>query len=78
MFDCRESRHVHVRGKDGAGAKLWLRPVSVAETGTYDRAQVRHIERITTANRRWLVAAWDGIRAESVDLGRGGRRCSDR
>lgn len=53
-----EPPHVHVvRGS--AEAKLWREPVALARSKGYRAAELRRIERLTLANQRPLLDAWN-------------------
>ena len=65
MFDCRERRHVHVRGRGKGGAKVWMEPViEIASSGGYNAPESRQIQRIIGANLAGIIARWDeGMRS---------------
>ena len=60
MSDCVEPHHVHVDGNDGL-AKLWLKPVSVANTMGYSLREINRIKRIVQGDRVALIRAIDTI-----------------
>jgi hypothetical protein len=60
MSDCVEAHHVHVEGNDGL-AKLWLTPVSVADSVGYSLREIHRIKRIVQDDRVALIQAIDTI-----------------
>jgi len=59
MFDCRERKHVHVRGSGSGRAKLWLEPeVGVAAITGYTPHDASAITAIAREHRETLVPGW--------------------
>lgn len=59
LFDCRERRHVHVRGGGPGEAKVWLdEEVSVAAARGYTPREVERVIRVARIHREKLVERW--------------------
>lgn len=53
-----EPPHVHVK-RDRALAKLWLRPVALAESKRFAAHELTEIERIVVERRQEFMEAWN-------------------
>jgi Domain of unknown function (DUF4160) len=60
MADCSEPHHVHVEG-NGGEAKLWLKPVSLADSVGYSPRETHRIRAIVERHRLFLIRAFDSI-----------------
>ncbi|TMB71775.1 MAG: DUF4160 domain-containing protein [Chloroflexi bacterium] len=56
-IDRNEPPHVHVNG-NGGSAKVWLRPVRVAQQRGYSGRRIEEIRRIVQAHSADFEAAW--------------------
>ena len=56
--DIGEPPHMHVLDGDRV-AKIWLQPVAVEYNRGYKAAELNYILKLTRANQRGLLAAWD-------------------
>ena len=55
--DGYEPPHIHVR-RDDCIAKFWLSPVHLADSGGFNRADLREIERLVAEHEATLTEAW--------------------
>ena len=55
--DPREPIHIHVRNAEGE-AKIWLLPVSVAESDGFDARTLRELLIVTEENTALIERAW--------------------
>ena len=53
-----EPPHIHV-ARDGAEAKLWIDPVSVARSKGYSASELRRVQRLTLTHNDLLLNAWN-------------------
>ena len=60
MSDCSEPHHVHVEGNDGE-AKVWLRPVYLADSVGYSPREIHRIRAIVDRHRLILIRSFDTI-----------------
>ena len=52
--------HVHVDVKGtGKGAKIWLKPVSVASNGGLNSAELRKVVNVVDENKEKYLEAWN-------------------
>ncbi len=56
--DIGEPPHMHVLDGDRV-AKIWLQPVAVEYNRGYNASELNYILKLTRANQRGLLAAWD-------------------
>jgi hypothetical protein len=56
--DRAEPRHVHVE-RESSHCKFWLDPVRLAESGGFDRAEIRRLETVVREHATQLRRAWD-------------------
>ncbi len=61
--DRGEPRHVHVEREANRG-KFWIDPVRLAESGGFNRAEIRRLESLVRQNETELRGAWDEYFAE--------------
>ncbi len=60
VFDCREPRHVHVKGNGKGSAKFWLvAEIEMATPGGYNPHEVAQVRRIMQANLAAMIQRWD-------------------
>ena len=55
--DGGEPPHVHVR-RDRQFAKFWLEPVVLQRAGSFDRTEIRRIQRIVQQHQTAFLEAW--------------------
>ena len=55
--DRGEPLHVHVK-RDGAIAKYWLQPISLARNIGFSAHEVRQVERLVRKHENTFVEAW--------------------
>ena len=60
ISDCSEPHHVHVEGNDGE-AKVWLRPVYLADSVGYSPREIHRIRVVVDNQRLFLIQAFDTI-----------------
>ncbi len=68
MFDCRERRHVHVKGNAKGGAKFWLEPFEQASASRYNDHELSTIRKIIRDNLATLIQRWDEECARAAAL----------
>ena len=56
--DGHEPPHIHVE-RDDRIAKFWLAPVRLADSGGFNRAELRDVERLVDENSQVLLEAWN-------------------
>jgi hypothetical protein len=56
--DRGEPAHVHVQ-RENCMAKFWLRPLRLANSGDFGRAEIRRIEQILGEHQEQLLEAWN-------------------
>jgi hypothetical protein len=56
--DGAEPPHVHIE-RDDKIAKLWLRPVRLADSGAFSRVEIRRLEAIVLENVDVLLRSWN-------------------
>ena len=59
MYDCREPKHVHVKGNGKGGAKFWLEPFEVESPGRYNENELSKIRKIIEDNMALLIQKWE-------------------
>lgn len=58
--DRDEPRHVHVE-RDDRTAKFWLNPVTLQQSGGFDRHEILRIQKIVEEHEIRLVEAWNAF-----------------
>ena len=58
MGDWMEPPHVHV-ARDNLGAKFWLDPVALADSGRFRPVEINRIMRIIEDRQAEFLGAWD-------------------
>ena len=53
----QEPPHIHVRSAENT-AKLWLEPVSLAESHGYNRVELRRIQGLVEENKELFLREW--------------------